>query len=42
MADMTSIKTFSFVHEKKEGDDRPPLKKVKMVIKVRRNKKFYE
>ena len=39
---MTSIETFPFTSEQKQGDDRPPQKKVKMVIKVKRHAKFFD
>jgi DNA-binding protein len=34
---MTSIRTFEFQTERREGDRRPPMKKVKMIIIVKRD-----
>ncbi len=48
---LTSIRTFSFLPEPREGDEQrtrndgtpfEPRKKVKMVIKVKRSSKFFE
>jgi hypothetical protein len=42
LGEMTSIRTFQFISKPREGDNRPPMKKVKMVIKIRRTEKYYE
>ena len=42
LGNMTSINTFEFISEPREGDKRPPFKKVKMVIKIERASDFHE
>ena len=40
LGEMTSIQTFEFTSEPREGDNRPPFKKVKMIIKIQRTEDF--